>query len=264
MKKRCLSLVILLGFAMALIGSGCQEAPPQASAPEESMAEESLPEESAPEESEPEESVPEASESEESEPEESEPQGIAAVEKWAPPLEGLRWGMTVDEAVAALGCETYETNESDKLLSILLPDGLPSPYGVELTNITLGFSTDDGGIPGNDGLVTVNAVCAAEETETLKAALDETYADYRKTDDAAVPIRWESEALRELDNAAALEEAARAALTQALGEEADVDVLLLPIMGSPAVSYSLFTSGQPAGLLMTDGSNQVLREALES
>ena len=187
-----------------------------------------------------------------------------AASAWAPPVQGLRWGMSVEEAVEAIGCESYESSENGDLLSIMLPDSVSTSYGVDLSKVTLGFATTDSGIPGNDGLVTVNAICAPEEIETLKTALDATYADYRKTDDFTEPSRWESEAMYELENASELEQALREALTQALGSEMDLEPLVTPSMGAPGVSYSLFTQGQTAGLFMTDGSNHVLRLALES
>lgn len=186
-----------------------------------------------------------------------------AVTPWAPPVQGLRWGMSMDEALEALACEEYETSEQEEMMSVTLSGDFPTGYGVDLNKVTLRFYTTDSGIPGYDGLVAVDGLVAAENAKALREQLNETYADYRKTDDSTDPGRWESDAMYQLDNASQLEQALQTAFTGALGEEMNVEALVMAAMGAPTVTYSLYTEGDMAGLISAAGKYQVLREAVE-
>lgn len=246
MKKRFSASVSILCSFFILITAGCQSSTPAQTSSQDNTPVSSVSQND----------TSSASVSQDSAPSPS-------VSLWAPPIEGLSWGMSAEEAISALGSDiSYESRDMDDLVQLEISGSFPTGYGVTVHDPVLQFFSDDSGIPGYDGLVNVFARCPAEDLDTLQTNLNESYAEYRKTDDFTDPTRWESDSMAELSNAGELEEKLRSALTEALGTESGIEAVLTPSMGAPSVSYSLSMEGDSAGVLTATGKYQVLKEAI--
>lgn len=183
---------------------------------------------------------------------------------WGPPVQGLKWGMSLEEAKEVLQCEdSCEVIEEDGITILTVPDGYASVYGVELKGLGLQFMTDDSGIEGYEGLFSFSGTCKAEEIEALQTKLNETYADFRKTDDFADTQRWESPAMKDLDNAEEIESALAEKLAEIPGDSAQMQQFQMVAFGAPSVTYQLFLEGEPRGMLQADAKYQVLYEAVK-
>lgn len=248
MKKRFSAFVSVLCSLFVLMTAGCQSSTPAPTASQDD--------------------APASSASQNDTSSASVSQGSApsvSVSLWAPPIEGLSWGMSAEEAIGALGSDiSYESKNMDDLVQLEISGSFPTGYGVTVHDPVLQFFSDDSGITGYDGLVNVFARCPAENLEMLQTNLNESYAEYRKADDFTDPTRWESDSMADLSNAGELEEKLRSALTEALGTDAGIETVLTPSMGAPSVSYSLTMEGDNAGVLTATGKYQVLKEAIQS
>ena len=261
MKRKSILMAAAVLLCLSLTAAGCRTAPQQAGAPQSSAPESSEPEKSSTPESEPEESsIPE------SEPEAGDAPGTVDREpdEMLTPVEGLRWGMTKEEAIEALGSPAYEETQDEDFVNLLLEGSFPTGYGADVSRVTLRFYAQDYGIPGYDGLVEATAICEAENVEALCESLGETYGSLRKTDGSTSPSRWETEAMYQLENAEELEEKLTAAFTEALGSGDIAGMMVTPSMGAPGVSLEVYTQGDAAGLVTANGRYLVLREAVSA
>lgn len=188
----------------------------------------------------------------------------AEISPWDPPIQGLEWGMSQEEAITVLQCEgSYEVIEKDGATILTIPDGYVSVYGVELKGLSLQFMTDDSGIPGYEGLFTFSGTCEDEEVESLQAKLNETYADFRKTDDFSDTQCWESPAIKDLDNAQEIESALTEKLAQTIPDDSMVQKIQIATVASPLVKYQLFLTGETRGWLLVEAKYQVLYNAVK-
>ena len=254
MKKRMAALLLAVCLFVPAPLSGCREAPETGSSQEAES--ESAVSREAP-------SEPESSASpEESREEEAPPEEETAL--WTPAVKGLRWGMSMEEALTALGVREPKASwTADDSSFVTVPGIHPTDRGVNLSEVQLQFLADDSGIPGYEGLMRVYGTCASDDIDALLSALNEEYADWRRTDGTASPAEWASGSMRSLGSGDALAERLTEALSEALPEGTDADAFLLSFLESPLVSYSLRTTGEHAGLFMAEGTNEVMRLALE-
>lgn len=255
MKRRTLTLLLIFCLLALPALTCCQEAPDTGTSP----AAESGNAVSRETPSEPESST---SPEESSRAEETPAEEAAAL--WTPAVKGLRWGMSMEEALAALGVREPKASwTADDSAFVTVPGIHPTDCGVNLSEVQLQFLVDGSGIPGYEGLMRVYGTCASDEIDALLSALNEEYADWRRTDDTASPAEWASGSIRTLGSGDALAERLTEALSEALPEGMNTDAFLPSFLESPLVSYSLRTTGEHAGLFMAEGKNELMRMALE-
>lgn len=179
---------------------------------------------------------------------------------WDPPVQGLKWGMSQEKAIEVLKCEdSCEIVEQNGFNLLTVTGNYPSAYGVDFEVMALQFMTDNSGIEGYEGLFTFSGTCKEEDVEALQTKLNETYADFRKTDDFSNTQRWESPAIKDLDNAQEIENA----LAEKLGDSSEMQQFQMVAMGAPMVNYQLFLEGETCGMFQANAKYQVLYNAVK-
>lgn len=180
--------------------------------------------------------------------------------QWTPLVKGLEWGMSLEEAKEVLQCEdSCKVIEEDGSTILGVTGSYDSVYGVKFEGMALRFMTDDSGIEGYEGLFSISGTCKDEDVDALQTALNETYADFRKTDDSANIQRWESPAMKDLDNAEELQ----SALEEIVKDLPNMQDFPVVALGAPTVTCQLFLEGDTRGTFQTDAKYQLLYEAIQ-
>jgi len=112
-------------------------------------------------------------------------------ELWSPAIDGINWGMSIDEVISVLGQDNVSTEENTNGTDVRTLTKIKTSFGIDMVAV-LHFNDT------NSVLVNLYFECADDYSE-IKAILEEKYKDC-DTDYGTNNITWQSETVNELAN----------------------------------------------------------------
>lgn len=180
---------------------------------------------------------------------------------WNPPVKGLTWGMSMEEALKMLDGEDYSISESSKDYSTAIYAAFTEPQEITYSSVSvsveelkLGFDSFYEGSP----LITLSGVCIESDIPGLYSALDAQFGDYATTvypDDIAI---WEKGLVCDLPDIEQIMET----FHMKYGDAPAYESMRTALYGSPLVRIELRLKGKSAGLLWMQAGKQTLVDFL--
>ncbi len=164
---------------------------------------------------------------------------------WDPPIKGLVWGMSMDEAKKVLDDKTAAISNANKTTEMSIGEKCNTIYGIDMV-IKLTFDKDM-------GLFRFEGTCDEFNIPDLKDKLEEKYEAYLSGQQPSYGIRWDSERVIDRKD---YEELMKL-LSDRFGSQPGYDSLKEGFKYSPLVYVELIETKGRIGTLIVNGDKQV-------
>jgi hypothetical protein len=102
---------------------------------------------------------------------------------WSPPIDGLTWGMSIDDVKSFFSNEDFEISKHDSITYMSIPE-YNTNYKIPM-NITLSFDADM-------KFFQFTGICAENDIPLLKKQLQEKYKDFLSLQQLSNGTQWDS------------------------------------------------------------------------